>query len=302
MYAVMDHAGEPIQFCEATGMPAEGVSLWEYGTPGVRCYTGWTWKERGLKGLLQVDIAESASDDVTGPAYATVELPRASGEPVRMSAYSPEMLLAAKLSWVLRHFLGKDGETGEDGRKTAWFAGEPKDVFDAHLLLTQGQLRPEVFQDALLMVAQEDKLEWDCLDPILGRTRNVEVVWNNKWADFAGTPGGLANEPAPMLETVVARASELVGDLREHRPFLAAIQSDPADEANLLIYADWLEERGDARGTFLRRFREFLFHDSESARPALASSLPQQPRGWLSHVFGGTERSRNLRKRIVAAK
>jgi uncharacterized protein (TIGR02996 family) len=34
--------------------------------------------------------------------------------------------------------------------------------------------------------------------------------------------------------------------------FLRAIRADPRDEAPWLIYADWLEERGDVRGEFLR--------------------------------------------------
>jgi uncharacterized protein (TIGR02996 family) len=34
--------------------------------------------------------------------------------------------------------------------------------------------------------------------------------------------------------------------------FLEAILADPADEAVRLIYADWLEERGDPRGEFIR--------------------------------------------------
>jgi len=34
--------------------------------------------------------------------------------------------------------------------------------------------------------------------------------------------------------------------------FLAAIQSNPDDDAPRLIYADWLEERGDPRAAFLR--------------------------------------------------
>jgi uncharacterized protein (TIGR02996 family) len=34
--------------------------------------------------------------------------------------------------------------------------------------------------------------------------------------------------------------------------FLRAIQSDPDDDTNRLVYADWLEERGDPRGEYLR--------------------------------------------------
>src|SRR5262249_38868583 len=35
-------------------------------------------------------------------------------------------------------------------------------------------------------------------------------------------------------------------------PFLAAIRANPDDNAVRLVYADWLQERGDPRGEFLR--------------------------------------------------
>jgi uncharacterized protein (TIGR02996 family) len=35
-------------------------------------------------------------------------------------------------------------------------------------------------------------------------------------------------------------------------PFILAVQAAPGDSAPLLIYADWLEERGDRRAEFLR--------------------------------------------------
>src|SRR5580704_11727592 len=37
-----------------------------------------------------------------------------------------------------------------------------------------------------------------------------------------------------------------------HDDFLQAILDDPDDDAPRLIYADWLEERGDPRGEFIR--------------------------------------------------
>jgi uncharacterized protein (TIGR02996 family) len=38
----------------------------------------------------------------------------------------------------------------------------------------------------------------------------------------------------------------------DDRPFLRAILADPDDAALRLVYADWLEERGDERAEFLR--------------------------------------------------
>jgi uncharacterized protein (TIGR02996 family) len=40
--------------------------------------------------------------------------------------------------------------------------------------------------------------------------------------------------------------------MREEDAFLKAIQANPADDLSRLVYADWLEERGDARSEFLR--------------------------------------------------
>src|SRR5262245_57040379 len=38
--------------------------------------------------------------------------------------------------------------------------------------------------------------------------------------------------------------------------FVRPLQDDPADDTSLLVFADWLDERGDVRGEFLRVQRE----------------------------------------------
>jgi uncharacterized protein (TIGR02996 family) len=40
--------------------------------------------------------------------------------------------------------------------------------------------------------------------------------------------------------------------MREEEGFLQAIQANPDDDLSRLVYADWLDERGDPRGEFLR--------------------------------------------------
>jgi uncharacterized protein (TIGR02996 family) len=40
--------------------------------------------------------------------------------------------------------------------------------------------------------------------------------------------------------------------MREDDAFIKAIVASPTDDASRLVYADWLEERGDARGEYLR--------------------------------------------------
>jgi uncharacterized protein (TIGR02996 family) len=40
--------------------------------------------------------------------------------------------------------------------------------------------------------------------------------------------------------------------MSEEAAFLQALESDPGDDLTRLVYADWLDERGDARGRYLR--------------------------------------------------
>jgi uncharacterized protein (TIGR02996 family) len=300
MFAVGDHHGSPIAFDPDIPVPSDGVSLWDYGTPGVRCYTGWTWAERNLHGVLQVDVAQAGSYDLTGVATESMELPREGGEPARVLAYAPEMLLAAKLSWIVRHV---QRNTTPAGRHSLTFLGEPKDLFDAHLLLTEGRLRSEVFQSAFLAVAMEDKLDWNHLDVLLDPGLVLpEGDAFPGWIDFSERHQTLSHRPpSEMLRTVPARLRPLLGDLRQHLPFLHSIQADPVDEGHLLVYADWLEERADSRADFLRLFGRFFFHDDRRACHLVASSLSAQPGGWLYYVFGGPERARAIRKRIGAS-
>src|SRR5258708_7552476 len=78
----------------------------------------------------------------------------------------------------------------------------------------------------------------------------------------------------------------------EEDPFILAILGAPEDEAPRLIYADWLEERGDLRGAYLRldcqlaalteddprfdelviRFRELHFQIDRAWRRAVSRS------------------------------
>lgn len=297
MYAVSDYNSSPIVFAEDIPVPSDGVSLWDYGTPGFRCYTGWTWTDRNLRGVLQVDLAQAGSYDLRGISTEAIHLTRASGEQTSFLAYTPEMLLAAKLSWIARTW---QRDTTAKGSKLGAFTGEPKDFFDAHLLLTKGHLRPEVFQSALLAVAMEDKLTEDQLDILLDpRLALPDGDWFVRGADYFDR-SGKSQSPTEIVETFFAGLRPLAGDVRQHLPFLLAIKADPSDESHLMIYADWLEERGDARGLFVRQFCSFYFRDNREARSILASTLSAQPGGWLYYVFGGPERARDLRRRIEA--
>jgi uncharacterized protein (TIGR02996 family) len=64
------------------------------------------------------------------------------------------------------------------------------------------------------------------------------------------------------------RSSELTGHLEalygpEEAAFLRAAHAAPGDSAPRLVYADWLEERGDRRAAFIRLCERLLASDPE---------------------------------------
>src|SRR5262249_20335864 len=154
---------------------------------------------------------QAGSYDLAGVTPETIELRRDWGAPARLLAYSPEMLLAAKFSWIVRHV--RRNSTPEGSYYLA-FLGEPKDLFDAHLLLTEGRLRPAVFQNAFLAVAMEDKFDWNQIDVLLDK--GLALPENDcfpNWTDFWDRHETLVHElPPTMLQTVIARLRSLLGD------------------------------------------------------------------------------------------
>jgi uncharacterized protein (TIGR02996 family) len=54
-----------------------------------------------------------------------------------------------------------------------------------------------------------------------------------------------------MLPDLIAKFEALVADPQE-RAFLEALQAESEDDGLRLVYADWLEERGDPRSEYLR--------------------------------------------------
>src|SRR5947209_18486404 len=77
----------------------------------------------------------------------------------------------------------------------------------------------------------------------------------------------------------------------EEASFLRALRADPGDEATRLVYADWLEERGDPLGAVLRlqcqakgleRRKRALWAEHGAA---WAASLP--PALWAGPSSGG---------------
>lgn len=304
MHSVSNHGYSdqpPLAFDGDVPVPDDGVnlSLWEYDTPGVRCYTGWRWDDRQLSGFLQIDVAQAGSYDLAAISTETVQFPRAWGEPAQVLAYTPEMLLAAKLSWIVRSVQRTTTAQGE----FLDFQGEPKDLFDAQLIVTQGQLRPEVLHNALLAVALEDKLDWNRFDELLDPGLSPPAgAASADWAAFCERYQNLAPQPpAELLQTLTTRLRPLLSELREHLPFLRAIQSEPSNEANLLIYADWLEERADPRADFVRAYSKYQIHRDGSAREPIAARLPELPLPWLYYLCGSPARARDLQHWATSA-
>src|SRR5262245_49827440 len=74
-------------------------------------------------------------------------------------------------------------------------------------------------------------------------------------------------------------------------PFLDAIRAAPADDGPRLVYADWLEERGDPRGEFIRLQCEHAHLGEDDPRqPARAARvellLHDHGEVWRAHLPG----------------
>ncbi len=202
---------ERIEFDEIDA-PEDGESLWEYGSPGERFYLGWVWHGReGQRGRLQLDIAESGSYDFNEISVDDIHLTALDGITFPFPAYTPEMMLAAKLSWLMR---GMTRRTDDRGSHLIAWAGEPKDLFDAHLLLTRSTLRADVFQKSLLAVGADDERNWNDLHSLFcGRSDPMAVQEFANWEDFRRRHAELVScGPAEMVKTVAERLEPLLGD------------------------------------------------------------------------------------------
>jgi uncharacterized protein (TIGR02996 family) len=216
------------------------------------------------------------------------------------------MMLAAKLSWLMRSLTRR---IVDDRVGAPLWKGEPKDLFDIHLLLTQGKHSPALFQKSLLAIGANDNLDWRNLEAIFDvRRAKMTVEDFANWSSFRERHSSLITcGPDEMLQTIADRLEPLLGDFyrREEMPFLLAINASPVDELAYLVYADWLEDRRDERSTFLRLFAKFYFHQDALSRPeligmclALRTSLRETALVWLQQLFGTSARFREITQRI----
>jgi uncharacterized protein (TIGR02996 family) len=82
--------------------------------------------------------------------------------------------------------------------------------------------------------------------------------------------------------------------MRDESPFLEAIRADPHDVAARLVYADWLEERGDPRGELIRIEEEMrplpVFADRFwELKPRRHELREKSDKGWLEAMRYGTD-------------
>jgi carbon storage regulator len=69
---------------------------------------------------------------------------------------------------------------------------------------------------------------------------------------------------------------------KEEVPFLKAITDEPGDEGARLVFADWLEERGDPLGEFLRNQCQLA-----KATPQVRKGLERRQQAlWAEHGAG----------------
>ena len=79
--------------------------------------------------------------------------------------------------------------------------------------------------------------------------------------------------------------------MHEHDAFLQAILGEPADDLLRLVYADWLEERGEPRADFIRaQIALERARPDDPRRPALEGSaralLKANQEDWLGPLWG----------------
>jgi uncharacterized protein (TIGR02996 family) len=77
--------------------------------------------------------------------------------------------------------------------------------------------------------------------------------------------------------------------MTEHLSLLQALLASPGDDTLRSVYADWLQERGDPRGDYLR-FEMQLAHlspaspEARELRARMVGLRPQLDRLWLAHI------------------
>lgn len=230
---------------------AEQQQLWPYAdVPGTRFLI--PWRDATDRGQIQVDVAEGEHLPLA-PEPTVLRFPAIQQE-LSVLCCAKELDLSWKICWLFSD--------------AAWYL---KDLYDTLLLLRSGQLDAARFQAAMLgtfahhdidlvrlyelldgsLVHREHDEEWKALQ----RSHGLEPI------DVEQTFFEISNRLADLLEGAgLPQAAEL--------PFLRQVLRSPDDDASRLVYADWLEDRGDPRAELLRLDTEL--------RPTFSTATPEQ--------------------------
>ena len=286
-----------IRFSDDESPPADGASLWVYGTPGKRYYAAWeSAAHTPSSGRLQLDLATPGAYTPADLGVRAETLTAPGGAAFAVPCYSPEAMLAAKASWLVRSFPRVDG-------RVRW-TGEAKDLFDAHLIASDSRLRPDVFRRAMLVIGASDGLTWTDFDNLFAVHRaGFDDAFFGDGAKFAALhPKGTASGPVDMWADLTTRLLPLLGDLypADAVPLLATAHQHPTDPLPLLVLADWLDERDDPRGPLTRRVAAAVAGELNAPAGAdLASALdPNLP--WPHLLFGTSARLTAFRNSLAA--
>src|SRR5436190_11101373 len=96
-----------------------------------------------------------------------------------------------------------------------------------------------------------------------------------------------------MVAIGVRRCEKNSGDVGEEpamsdeQGFLEQLRAEPGDEVTRLVYADWLQERGDVRGEYLRLEQELgTLQENDPRHSAtevrLLEMMQELPADWLA--------------------
>lgn len=84
--------------------------------------------------------------------------------------------------------------------------------------------------------------------------------------------------------------------MTDDQAFLSALLERPEDEGALQVYADWLEERGDSRGAYLRLQSEFRKFRTDETRRRLIELYPHEHAAWTATLEQAGAIEANLTK------
>jgi uncharacterized protein (TIGR02996 family) len=96
--------------------------------------------------------------------------------------------------------------------------------------------------------------------------------------------------------------------MNDDRDFIRAIAADPADNTLRLVYADWLEERGDGRAEFLRLEAELAGKEARDRQRLLESRRldihvavdPRRYLAWLEETGGTRAECEHIEDELLA--